>query len=315
MTSKEGSHPRAQQLLHTGYLPGGGVRYPALGSHVAQRLENPDSELPGFVRVGNVRGSPKAGFLGVKYDPLEMFDASRPPENTQLPVGEERYVRRLELLDRLQTSFAKQGGASEVEQNRALVETSTKMIRSPEMEAFALSKETQAMRDRYGDGGFANGCLLARRLVEAGVPFVEVQLDGWDTHFDNFSRTQELCEQIDQPMAALIDDLQERGMLERTLVLWMGEFGRTPKINPRAGRDHFPNAFSVAMAGCGVKGGQVVGSTSATGEMISDRPVQVADLFATVFQSLGINPEIENFAAGRPIKLANSGKVVQEVFG
>ncbi len=153
------------------------------------------------------------------------------------------------------------------------------------------------------------------RLVEAGVPFVEVQLDGWDTHFDNFSRTQELCEQIDQPMAALIDDLQERGMLERTLVLWMGEFGRTPKINPRAGRDHFPNAFSVAMAGCGVKGGQVVGSTSATGEMISDRPVQVADLFATVFQSLGINPEIENFAAGRPIKLANSGKVVQEVFG
>lgn len=307
MTSKEGSHPRAQSLMHTGYLPGGGVRYPTLGSHVAQRLEKPSRELPGFVRIGRVRGSADGGFLGVKYNPLSVSDPSQPPENTSLPVSDERYERRLDLLNRLQDSFAKKGGATEVSGQRALVEAAAKMIRSPEMQAFELSKESESMRYRYGNSEFGKSCLLARRLIESGVPFVELQLDGWDTHDDNFDRSKKLCEQFDNPTSVLVNDLADRGLLDQTLILWMGEFGRTPKINPRAGRDHYPRAFSVAMAGCGVHGGQVIGATDAQGADITEQPVQVADLFHTVFHGLGIDPNLENFAAGRPIKLANEG--------
>ncbi len=267
------------------------------------------------MRIGRVRDSADGGFLGVKYNPLAVSDPNQPPENTALPVTEDRYARRIDLLKKLQQGFAEKGGLHEVEGQRALIDAAAKMIRSPEMRAFELAQEPESVRDRYGDSDFAKGCLLARRLVESGVPFVEVQLDGWDTHDDNFNRVSSLCEEIDRPMSVLIEDLKERGLLDQTLVLWMGEFGRTPRINARSGRDHYPRAYSVAMAGSGVKGGQVIGRTDDLGEEIKDRPIQVADLFRTVFQALGIDPNSENHAAGRPIKLANDGEIIREVFG
>ena len=161
----------------------------------------------------------------------------------------------------------------------------------------------------YGEEEFASGCLLARRLVETGVPFVEVLHNGWDTHDDNFARTKTLCGQIDQPVAALIRDLKQRGLLETTLVVWMGEFGRTPKINARGGRDHFPKAFNVALAGGGVRGGQVIGQTDASGGSVLERPVTVPDLFQSFCKSLGVNPTVENVGPnGRPIRLSTQDR-------
>jgi uncharacterized protein (DUF1501 family) len=152
--------------------------------------------------------------------------------------------------------------------------------------------------------------------VEAGVTFVEVNAGNWDTHEDNFNRSRELCAEVDRPYARLLADLRQRGLLDKTLVVWMGEFGRTPRINPRAGRDHYPRAFSVALAGGGVRGGQVIGSTDAGGEAIAERPLTVPDLFRTICHSLGLDADQENMSSiGRPIRVVDGGQVVQEVFG
>src|SRR5215204_2471034 len=147
------------------------------------------------------------------------------------------------------------------------------MITSPKMAAFSIDKEPQKVRDAYGSGAFGQGCLLARRLIESGVTFVEVGLGNWDTHQDNFERSKTLCGQLDQPLAALLADLKDRGMLDSTLIIWTGEFGRTPRINPNTGRDHYPRAFSAALAGGGVKGGQAIGRTTAGGDSVEDRPI------------------------------------------
>jgi uncharacterized protein (DUF1501 family) len=256
------------------------------------------------------------GFLGVDFDPFVLQNPELPPENTQPGVIEQRFARRLELLQGMESDFGAAEGADVVADHQKLIKKSAEMIRSPRMAAFDLEKEPAAMRDAYGRTQFGAGCLLARRLVEAGVTFVEVVAGGWDTHDDNFTRVRNLNSQIDQPMAQMISDLKQRGMLERTLVIWMGEFGRTPRINPRGGRDHFPNAFNVALAGCGVKGGQVVGKTDAGGERVTDRPVTVNDLFHTIYSTLGINADQENMShIGRPIKLVDGGEVVRELLG
>jgi uncharacterized protein (DUF1501 family) len=189
------------------------------------------------------------------------------------------------------------------------------MILSPQMQTFDLAREPEKVRQAYGKTPFGNACLLARRLVESGVTCVEAALPGWDTHFDNFSKTRSLCTQLDQPFAYLIRDLEQRGLLERTLVVWMGEFGRSPRINPRGGRDHFPRAFNVALAGGGIRGGQVLGGTDAGGEEITGRPVSEKDLFQTIYKSLGINAGKEVMSPiGRPIKFVDGGRPVSELF-
>jgi uncharacterized protein (DUF1501 family) len=189
------------------------------------------------------------------------------------------------------------------------------MVLSPRLKAFGLNQEKDSVRDRYGRTGFGQGCLLARRLVEEGITFVEVESVGWDTHQDNFDRVKTLSESVDPAFAALVGDLKDRGMLDRTLVIWMGEFGRTPKINGRTGRDHFPRAFSVAVAGGGIKGGQVVGATSADGTEVRNQPVTVGDLFCTFYKALKIDPRKENMSAlGRPIKIIDNGQPVRELF-
>jgi hypothetical protein len=316
MTSKEGSHPRATYLMHTGYLPTATVKYPTLGSIVAKEIGEPASELPSFVRIGAQRFGDGAGLLGVDYEPLVMQAAGRPPENTALPTPEVRYKRRLSLLTRLEADYANKGGKQEVADHQKVYAQAAKMITSPRMAAFDLAKEPQRSRDAFGTSAFGQGCLLARRLIEAGVTFVEVNLGNWDTHQDNFNRSKTLCGQLDQPFAALLADLKERDMLDNTLVVWMGEFGRTPRINPNTGRDHYPRAFSAALAGGGVKGGQVIGTTSDGGDSVKDRPVSVSDLFRTVFQAMNIDADKENMTSiGRPIRIVDGGEAVGEVFG
>ncbi len=316
LTSKEGNHQRATYLLHHGYLPMGGVKFPTLGANVADQIGNAACQLPSYVRVGGrLANAGGGGFLGVDYDPLVLTSAKRPPENTQPTTGAKRYARRLKLLDSIQTDFAASEGTEAVADHQKLIRRASEMIGSPDMEAFDLEREPQSMRDSYGNSEFGTGCLLARRLIERGVTFVEVTSRGWDTHQDNFERSRELTGQIDQPMAQLVTDLRQRGMIDRTLIVWMGEFGRTPRINARGGRDHFPKAFNAVLAGGGVRGGQVVGRTNEAGTEVTDRPVTVNDLFTTIYHTLGIDATYENISRiGRPIKLVDGGEVVGELF-
>jgi hypothetical protein len=316
MTSKEGSHPRATFLLHTGYLPTASVKYPSLGALVTHEIADPTSQLPSFVRVGG-RGQNTSGggFLGVQYDPFDIQNPNAPPTNTRPTTDVARYQRRLELLERLQSDFARDA-RQEVADHRKLYDRAAKMILSPEMQAFDLGQEKETMRDAYGRTQFGAGCLLARRLIESGVTFVEVTSNGWDTHDDNFNRSKRLAGDVDQPFAQLIRDLKDRGMLDRTLIVWMGEFGRTPNINPRGGRDHYPRAFNVALAGGGIRGGQVIGKTDQGGVSVVDRPVTVQDLFQTVCAALKIDADKENTSGiGRPIKIVDGGEAVKELIG
>lgn len=317
MTSKEGSHPRASFYMHHGYLPMGGVKFPTLGSNIAHQIGDAACELPSFVRIGGRgQGGGNAGFLGVDYDPLILQNATKPPANSTPTTNRQRYQRRLGLLQNLDADFASAEGVDLVGNHRKLVDSASEMILSPKMEAFDIQRESEAMRDAYGRTDFGASCLMARRLIERGVTFVEVNVGGWDTHDNNFERVANLAGQIDGPMAQLIADLRSRGMLDDTLVVWMGEFGRTPKINARSGRDHYPRAFNVALAGCGVRGGQVIGETDATGGQVTERPVQVKELFASIYTLLGIDPATENIShIGRPIQLVDEGEAVEELWG
>jgi uncharacterized protein (DUF1501 family) len=190
------------------------------------------------------------------------------------------------------------------------------MVLSPRVKAFNLDAESEKARAAYGRTPFGQGCQMARRLVEAGVTFVEVQSSGWDTHGNEVAALKGLIPPVDQATAALLGDLKARGLLERTLVIWMGEFGRSPRVNLTAGRDHFPKAFNVALAGCGVQGGQAIGATDKLGTEVADKPVTVADLFCTFCQALDIDPRKENQSnVGRPLKIVEGGRAVPEVFG
>jgi hypothetical protein len=317
MTNREGEHQRATYQLHTGYVPMGSVKFPSFGSVVASEIGPKEFDLPHFVSIGNRATTIGSGFLGMQYAPFVVANPTQMPSNVALPrgVSDKRLNRRLGLLDDLEKDFAEAGGERQVEEHRTLLGSATQLVTSPRLKAFDLSQEKDEVRDRYGRNSFGQGCLLARRLIEQGVTFVEVESNGWDTHQDNFNRTKTLAETVDPGFAALVSDLKERGRLDRTLVIWMGEFGRTPKINPNTGRDHFPRAFNVALAGGGIKGGRVIGSTSADGMEVKDRPVHVNDLFCTFCQALKINAHKENMSSlGRPIKIVDGGQPVKELF-
>ncbi len=313
MTNKEGNHQRATYQLHTGYIPSGSVKHPSLAANIAKELANRGSELPAVVSVGLTQG---AGFLGVDYEPFVVRDAGRLPDNLTAGVPAERYRRRLGLLSRLDDEFASRGGAQPVTNHRGIYEKASRMVLSPSTKAFDISGEPESLKRQYGDTAFGRGCLLARRLVEAGVTCIEVRSNGWDTHQDNFAATSRLAGEVDPAMAALITDLKQRGLLDTTVVLWIGEFGRTPRITPRTGRDHYPRVFSAALAGGGVRGGQVIGASTADGTEIADRPVAVNDLFTSVCAALHVDPTQENISPlGRPMKIVEGGEVVKELFG
>lgn len=317
MTNREGEHVRATYQLHTGYVPSGTVKYPSIGSIVASEIGPSEYDLPHFVSIGNRLATIGSGFLGMSVAPFVVGNPEQMPTNVELPKGvtNQRFGRRLDLLKNLEQDFADSGGKPRVEEHQGLYGSASQMVLSPRLKAFDISQEKAENRDRYGRTPFGQGCLLARRLVESGVTFVEAELNGWDTHQNNFDRVKNLSQSADPAFASLVTDLKERGMLEKTLVIWMGEFGRTPKINPQTGRDHFPLAFNVALAGGGIKGGKVIGATSPDAMSVKERPVSVPDLFCSFYQALQINPRKENMSTlGRPIKLIDGGKPVQELF-
>jgi hypothetical protein len=313
MTNKEGNHQRASYQLHTGYVPSGSVKHPSLSASIAEQLADPKFELPPVVSVGRTTGS---GFLGVDYEPFTVRTPGQLPQNVAVPVSNTRYRRRLGLLGRLEGEFAGRGGQAVVANHRKLYKKSSRMVLSQNVTAFDIADESESLKQKYGDTSFGRGCLLARRLVESGVTFVEIVSRGWDTHLDIFDRIAALAEQVDPAVATLVEDLEDRGLLEKTLVVWMGEFGRTPRVNARGGRDHYPRVFSAAVAGGGVLGGQVIGSSTANGSAVADRPVSVPDLFCSVCHSLKVDPRKEHLSPlGRPMKVVDGGEVVQELFG
>lgn len=317
MSTQEGAHPRAKYLLHTGYREGqGGVAYPSLGSIVSSELGSAEFPLPSYVSVGGrTYGS---AYLGAMHQPLVVTDPAKGVENLRAGVGAGSFDKRTDLLADMESAFRREYPVGPGKDHQVTYERAITMMKCKEAKAFDLTQESEAVRKKYGEGRFAQGCLLARRLVETGVKFVEVSLGGWDTHENNFARVKTLSETIDQPAAALLEDLAERGMLKDTLVVWMGDFGRTPKINARSekpGRDHFPRAWTSWMAGGGVPGGRVVGRTDKEGGTVEDRPVSVQDFMATVCKLMAINPDKQNQSGnGRPIRLVDKGyKVITEV--
>ncbi len=319
MSTQEGAHDRAQYHLHTGYREGqGGVVYPSLGAIVAKELGRPEFPLPNFVTIGGrVFGS---GFLGSKYQPLAVADARRGVENLKPLVAGGAFDGRVDLLVEMEKAFHRDYQAGADVAHRTTYERAVALMKSKEAKAFDVSQEPASVRKAYGEGRFGESCLLARRLIETGVSFVEVVLGGWDTHINNFDRVKALSRQVDPALSSLIADLKERGLLDSTLIVWMGEFGRTPKINTRGakpGRDHYPRAWNTVLAGGGIKGGQVVGKTDKEGAVVTERPISTIDFMATVCTILGIDHNKQNTTAiQRPIRIVDKGsKVVKEVLG
>ena len=316
MTTKEGSHERGRYLMHTGYLPLGATRHPSFGSIVSSELGQKASSLPNFVSVSLPSLGP--GFLGMTHAAFHVPDPETGVPNAAPAAGvnDGRFNRRLSILGALEQSFAASRRGGPAADHFEVYQKGVRLMRSETLSAFETQREKEPVQEAYGKNPFGRACLLARRLVEAGVKCVEVSMQGWDTHTGNEKNTQELMASLDPAMGTLIQELADRGLLETTLVAWMGEFGRTPKINVLGGRDHWPKGWTAALAGAGVQGGLVVGKTSADGSEITDRPVTPPELFATFCHALKIDPAKENYTpTGRPIPIVNSGTPVKELFG
>jgi uncharacterized protein (DUF1501 family) len=339
MSTKEGDHGRATFLLRTGNLPVGAIEFPALGSLVAKELAREQADLPSYISIAPQRAVSQAayspGFLGPQFAPLFVADGAgfvaAPALDDLLKVQDlepakavrrERMDGRLDLLKDLESDFLGARPGVAVASHRAAYEQAERLMRSQSARAFNVNEEPEKLRDRYGRNLFGQGCLLARRLIERGVPFVEVSLanvpnGNWDSHNDNFNQVKNLCSVLDPAWSTLMEDLSDRGLLDTTMVIWMGEFGRTPKLNQQKGRDHFPNAWSVVVGGAGIRGGQVVGKTSKDGMTVEERPTSVPDLLATVCMGLGIDPGKSNLSnVDRPIRIVDrSARPIMEIIG
>lgn len=329
VNTREGDHARGTYLMRTGQTPGSPTRFPTIGSSISKELNNTEIKLPNYISINPTpQISPEAygpGFLGPRYAAATVGEqpglqppAQQQPEtgfarlqvdNLTLPdsISVEQIHKRQELWELLQTGFSEKRQASVIQSQDTVYRKAMELMTSDEVEAFDLSGEKDTVRESYGRGRFGQGCLIARRLIERGVPFVEVSLGeglGWDTHQNNFDLVRALSQQLDQGWGTLMSELKSRNLLEDTTILWMGEFGRTPQINDMRGRDHFPNAWTCVLAGGGIQGGQAFGSTTKDGMEVADGKVSESDVLATFCQAAGVDPDTENVeAAGRPHKI------------
>lgn len=333
MSTQESDHKLATYHLHTGYPNrSGAVAYPSLGALVARELGKRDVPLPNYVAIG--RGPQEAlsaGFLGPEFQPLGVTDPLRGLDFIEPASGSDEFGRQAELLRRLERPFQQAYRSEAARAHRTALERAVRLMNSEQKQAFDLSREPETVRAAYragtsptptrpgaksvaATGSFGQGCLMARRLVEAGIPFVEVVMGdgvGWDTHRDNFPRTRDLSLECDTAMAALVEDLQVRGLLDTTLVVWMGEFGRSPRCDG-GGRNHWSKAWSTVLIGGGIKGGQVIGKTDRDGAEVTERPIGVPDFLATLCTLLGIDYRQSNNPPGvnRPIPIVDTSKGV-----
>jgi hypothetical protein len=319
LDSKEGNHDRGTYMMHTGWTPNPTVVHPSFGSvcsyELGERLENFD--LPHCIAINSPGMG--AGFLGMAHAPFVVQNPNQPIANLQPPKGidDMRMGRRLQMLGLVEDSFVQQRRGEAAKDHKSVYAKTIRMMNSRYTRAFKLDEEHPEVREKYGKSSFGAGCLMARRLVEAGVTYVEVALGGWDTHANAFDTlSTRLLPDLDQGMSALVADLAQRGLLDTTMVVWMGEFGRTPRINQNAGRDHWPRSWSMVMGGGGIEGGQTVGNTDKDGIDVVDRPVGVMDIVATMCKTMGIDLATQyTTPRGRPMKVVDGGVPIKELVG
>jgi len=305
ITSKEGEHQRAKYYLHTGFPLIEGFPRPALGSVVSS--ETPQSDLPHYVSIGSPGYGP--AYMGLEHGPFSIQNAE---EARRLLRTLESRRDRIKLTRKLSDQFSSTRPSMDAKSRLAVLSRIERLIDTPFEKALDVSAEPEKVRTRFGEGTFAHNALLARRLLETGVPFVEIHHSGWDTHAQNARNVGNLCRAIDQPWAALMEDLSASGLLDETVVIWLGEFGRTPQINANAGRDHFPRVTPAVIGGGGIAGGQVIGQTNQDGTGIEGDSYEVADLFATVLATMGVKANKEfptDF--GSMTEATDSGKVIK----
>ena len=315
MSTREADHNRGRYYMHTGFVPNPNVVHPSYGAVISheEMAHRADLEIPPFISVGGASVGP--GFLGMAWAPFSVSSDGR-IRNLDMGLDDARLVQRMKTLDLLERGFVSQRRGSASEDHMKILKKTFNLMTSQQMEAFKVASEPEKVRERYGDTPFGRGCLMARRLVEVGVPFIEVDLGGWDNHqgIHNILQNQRLPV-LDQAMSALVEDLEQRELLKDTAIIWMGEFGRTPSINGNAGRDHWARSWSVVVGGADMKGGIAVGETDSDGRRVVTEPYSAEDLMATVCKSLGISLETTYQSKnGRPMKIANGGKVIRELF-
>lgn len=328
MTSPLGEHGLANEYLLTGYKPSPVLSYPSYGA-VLSHLRPSQAALPPYVAIPEPRSSHGAGLLGAQFEPFSVGGSGaggelRVRDLEAFPgMNESRLHRRQEFLSEFDRAQARIEG-SEAKSSNEFEQAFRLVTSSAAKAAFDLATEDEKTRAKYGSRSIGQSCLLAKRLNAAEVPFVTVYNAGWDTHdnldlqlragFAGAKKGVGLIPNFDMAFSSLIEDLAQSGRLEETLVIAMGEFGRTPKLNPRAGRDHWPRVFSVVMAGGGIRGGQVIGSSDAVGESPKDDPVTPNDLARTIYTLLGIEPTYElHTSDGRPVPVNQGGKVIQAI--
>jgi hypothetical protein len=315
MVSKEGDHERAFYNIKTGYRPDPTLIHPSIGAIVCHELPEAKIEIPTHVSILPNQWPARGGFFGAQFDAFQMYDPKFPVPDVKARVDDKRMERRLESLSVVEHAFA-QGRASDIDQTKTLHQISMQrarsMMTSEQLNAFNVSDVPAKELDAYGDTPFGRGCLAAVRLIQAGVRCVEVTLNGWDTHANNLEGQATQVKILDAAYASLIRDLKRLSLLESTIVVCGGEFGRTPKINNVGGRDHWPHAFSMLVAGGGFAGGRVIGATDPEGvKNEPEKPVFVEDLHATVQDLLGIDYSKEVMTPiGRPMALSK-GEVVE----
>lgn len=315
MSTREADHNRGRYYMHTGYVPNPNVQHPSYGAVLAHELfeQRTELEIPPFISVGG--GSEGPGFLGMAWAPFSVSSNGQ-VRNLNMGLEERRLMQRMAALDLIEKGFIKENRGASAEDHQKILKKTLDLMTSDQMSAFKVAQEPEEVQERYGKTNFGRGCLMARRLVEAGVPFIEVSLGGWDNHqniFPTLSDTK--LPELDKGMSALIEDLEQRGLLQDTAIIWMGEFSRTPRINGTSGRDHWARAWSVAVGGGGMNGGIAVGATNSEGTAVETEPYTSQDVMASICKTLGISLETTFTSRnGRPMKIANSGKVIKELF-
>ncbi len=320
MNSTQGAHEQGAYIMHTSYALRGTIKHPSLGSWVMKLGGRIHPELPGFVAINASPDNTGGGFMGAKYAAAPIGSPDQGLQDSKLASGvtKEDFERRLTLADKMNRQFHGKYANADVKAYEELYRDAINLMNSKDLKAFDLAQESQPTRDLYGSGRFAQGCLLARRLVENGVRFVEVELGGWDTHYDNFTGVEGRCKEFDQAYAALITDLDKRGKLDDTLVVVATEFGRSPEIKTehQSGRDHHPGAFSCVLAGGGIKGGTKHGLSDPSGEKVKEGIVTVQDFNATIAYALNLPYDTVIMSPSkRPFKIADKGVPITTLFG
>ncbi len=319
VTSKEGDHQRAIYNIKSGYRPDPTLVHPSIGSILCHEFPE-QLDIPRHISILPQNAPARGGYLGPVYDAFKIGDPQNPVPDLKSPIAEDRFDRRMKDLQWLEDRFRQQR-LRDLDQNRTLHESSTnaalRMMSSEQVSAFDVSSESKATLERFGQTPFGRGCLAATRLIGAGVRCVEVTLGGWDSHITNHSLQSARCEILDAALAALLDRLVEQDLLETTLVVCGGEFGRTPQINPAEGRDHWPHGFSTFLAGCGIRKGGVYGATAKDPKLDPDKPladvgnpITIGDLHATILSTLGVPyHEEKQTPIGRPLRISEGEPV------